>query len=167
MPAHSSCARPSSLLFCATLAFAATQPSTPGPDEAGVRAARQAQNRAIAKAQWDSVASFWVRDVAVVAGLGVTFQGRDAYRAAFRADSGMVYERTPTRIQVSSQWPLAWEEGSWTGRPGFKPSPPLVSGRYSAQWVKVNGRWLIRSELFVALTCTGQACRWQMAQPSS
>jgi len=156
-----------SILACSVLLIPTmSQPDTPPSDEAAIRAARVAQNRAMAAGQWDSVASIWVRDVAVVAGLGVAFQGREAYRAAFAADAGMLYERTPGTIQVSSQWPLAWEEGTWTGRRGLQPTLPLVTGRYSAQWVKVGGRWLIRSELFVALTCTAEACRWQMAPPT-
>jgi hypothetical protein len=34
----------------------------------------------------------------------------------------------------------------------------VIGGRYSAQWVKRDGRWLIRSEVFVALTCAGAGC---------
>ena len=143
-----------------------TQTQPPPSDGAVIRATREAQNRAIAAGDWDSVARVWVRDVVVVSGLGVTFQGREAYRAAFAADTGMRFERTPGSIQVSSQWPIAWEDGTWTGWRGQEQAPPLVSGRYSAQWVKVGGRWLIRSELFVALTCSGEACRWQAAAPS-
>jgi hypothetical protein len=36
--------------------------------------------------------------------------------------------------------------------------PVVIGGRYSAQWVKRGGRWLIRSEVFVALTCDGAGC---------
>lgn len=142
------------------------QPHSPAFDEAAIRAAREAQNRAIARGQWDSVASLWVRDVAVVAGLGAACQGQEAYRAALAADGTMSFERTPSTIEVSAQWPLAWEEGTWTGRRQLQPTLPLIAGRYSAQWVKVKDRWLIRSELFVALTCAGEACRWQMIPPS-
>jgi hypothetical protein len=34
----------------------------------------------------------------------------------------------------------------------------VIGGRYSVQWVKRDGRWLIRSEVFVALTCAGTGC---------
>jgi ketosteroid isomerase-like protein len=151
----------------ALLPAAMSAQATLTPDEAAIRAAREAQNQAIAAGQFDSVASFWVRDVAVVAGLGVALQGRDLLRAAFAADSGIIYERSPSTVTVGSHWSLGWEEGTWTGRRGAAPAPPLIAGRYSAQWVKVNGRWLIRSELFVALTCSGQACRWPAAHPPS
>ena len=77
-------------------------------------------------------------------------------------DSGMVYERTPDQIQVSAQWPLAFETGHWTGRRGAN-GATIIGGRYSAHWVQRSGRWLIRSEVFVALTCTGEACEWPIA----
>jgi hypothetical protein len=132
-------------------------------DEAAIRTARKAQNHVIATGQLDSAATFWVRDIAIIAGLGVALQGRDVLQAAFAADSGVVYERITTKVEVSPHWPIAWEEGTWTGRNARSTTPPLVTGRYSAQWRKVNGRWLIRAEQFVALTCTAQACRWPLA----
>jgi ketosteroid isomerase-like protein len=129
-----------------------------------IRVARRAQNAAIAAGQFDSVATFWLPDIAIVAGLGVTLQGRDVLRAAFAADSGVIYERSTTTVEVSQKWPIAWEEGTWTGRLNRKPAPPLIAGRYSAQWRKVDGRWLIRAEQFVALTCSAKACQWPLAQ---
>lgn len=137
--------------------------SSSAGDEAEIRAARRAQNHAIAAGQLDSASTFWVRDIAIIAGLGVALQGRDVLRAAFAADSGVIYERTTTKVELSANWPIAWEEGTWTGRIARSTTPPLVTGRYSAQWRKVNGRWLIRAEQFVALTCTAQACRWPLA----
>jgi hypothetical protein len=76
----------------------------------------------------------------------------------------MLYERLPSTIVVSEHWPLGYEEGTWTGRAAQGVAPALIAGRYSAQWAKVGGRWLIRSEVFVALTCSGVACRWPIAE---
>ena len=123
-----------------------------------IRNARLTQNAAIAARDADSVATFWTEDVAVTAGLGFALRGREAYRAAFGHDAPMLYTRTPDKIVVSKQWPLAWEEGTWIGRAGAGQAPATISGEYSAQWVKQGERWLIRSELFVAVDCTGAAC---------
>ena len=38
---------------------------------------------------------------------------------------------------------------------GKADGPVVISGRYSAQWVKRDGNWLIRSEVFVALDGAG------------
>ena len=145
------------LLACSTPPQA--QSSQPAPDIA-IRNARLAQNAAIAARNADSVASFWVEDVAITAGLGFVLRGRNAYRAAFGSDAAMLYVRTPTRIVVSNNWPLAWEEGTWTGTASGVQSTPTLSGRYSAQWVNEDGRWRIRSELFVTLECTAAACQF-------
>ena len=146
------------------LPVAALAQAPNNPDAAAIRAARRAQNSAIAARQLDSVATFWMPDIAIVAGLGVAIQGRERLRAAFAEDSGVIYERVPTTVEISERWPIAWEEGTWTGHLEGQSTPPLISGRYAAQWRKVNGRWLIRSEQFVALTCTNYACRWSVAR---
>jgi ketosteroid isomerase-like protein len=130
------------------------------PDEVEIRAARAEQNAAIAARDLDRVASFWFADVQVTAGLGFAFHGREFYRRAFALDSVITYRRDPENVVVSSHWPLAVETGTWTGRLKDVSGPPAISGRYSAQWVKLEGRWLIRSELFVALNCAGSACAW-------
>jgi ketosteroid isomerase-like protein len=135
-------------------------------ERAAIRSARLAQNAAIARRDLDSVATFWTGDVTVRAGLGRALSGKRAYLAAFIADSGMRYERLPTEIVVSSQWPLAYETGQWEGRlTSVSSGAPVLRGRYSAQWVKAGGRWLIRSEVFVALECAGPACQWPASVP--
>jgi len=126
-------------------------------DENAIRAARLAQNAAIAARNADSVAAFWTDDVAVTAGLGFVLRGREAYKSAFGHDAPMLYTRSPAKIVVSAKWPLAWEDGTWTGTANGQEGDKL-SGRYSAQWVKENDRWRIRSELFVALDCNARAC---------
>lgn len=132
-------------------------------DAAAVRSARLAQNEAIVAQNPDAVASFWTDDVVIRRGLGPLVVGRDAYRQLFTADPGTIYTRVPAAVEVSSQWPFAFETGEWTGRVGSATGPAVIGGRYSAQWVKRDGRWLIRAEVFVALTCDGVGCTWPFA----
>lgn len=132
------------------------------PDADMIRRARNDQNAAIAARDLNTVASFWTSSVVVTAGLGASIQGRDAYRRAFEQDSDMTYRRDPVEIQVSSDYGIAWEHGKWTGTSAAQ-AEPLLRGRYSAQWVKVEGQWLIRSELFVPLECSGAACNWPVS----
>ena len=136
-----------------------------GAEARAVRAARAAQNLAIAALDTAKVASFWTEDVEIRSGHGGLVVGRDAYRNLFKTDSGaiargeeLIYQREPVSVEISAQWPLAFEEGSWTGHFGRATGPVLVGGRYAAQWVKRNGRWLIRGEIYVALTCAGAEC---------
>ena len=128
-------------------------------EAAGVRSARSAQNTAIAAHDFDRAATYWTDDVVIRSGLGRVLQGRANYRAAMAADSATVFHREPERVDVSGndRWPLAFESGTWTGR-GTRDGQPLIRGRYAAQWIKRDGRWLIRAEVFVALGCSGDGC---------
>jgi ketosteroid isomerase-like protein len=134
-------------------------PAGSGPgDAAAIRAARIAQNAAIVANDVDRIASFWTDDVVITRGLGAIVQGRDAYRAMWVHDS-VTYQRLPERIEVSAAWPLAIESGTWRGVVAGS-AKPVIHGRYSAQWLKRDGRWLIHSEVFVALGCDGAGCAW-------
>ncbi|MDQ2947054.1 MAG: nuclear transport factor 2 family protein [Acidobacteriota bacterium] len=128
------------------------------PDDAAlIRTARRAQNVAFARRDFASAAQTWTNDVSIRTGLGSTITGRAAYLRAFADDSVMDYERTPTEVVISKRWPLAYETGTWVGR-AHADTATRVSGRYAAQWVKADGAWLIRSEVFVTLECVGAPC---------
>ncbi|HKV75384.1 MAG TPA: nuclear transport factor 2 family protein [Gemmatimonadales bacterium] len=148
------------VLVPALLALALPPRARAGTDDAAaIRAARLAQNAAIAAHSMDSAATFWTANVTITAGLGSTLVGRAAYRDAFAHDNGFRYDRQPGPITLSTNWPLAEETGTWAGYPAGS-ATPVIQGRYSAMWVKEGGRWRIRSELFVALSCASTACRW-------
>jgi ketosteroid isomerase-like protein len=139
-------------------------------DQAAIRAARTAQNTAIAAGDLDRVASFWTEDVTVRRALGQALEGRAAARRALEPPAApavrIVYQRLTKDVEVSAQWPLAFETGTWEGRTGSISGPVVIGGRYSAQWVKRGAQWLIRSEVFVALTCSAVGCE-SMAVPAS
>jgi uncharacterized RmlC-like cupin family protein/ketosteroid isomerase-like protein len=130
-------------------------------DARDIRAARLAQNAAMAAGDVDRAARWWTEDVTIRRGLGAGLSGINAYKAILErapvSDTALVYWRTTTDVTTSPAWPLAYETGTWTARVAGK-GPSLISGRYSAQWVKRNAQWLIRSEVFVALSCTGNGC---------
>ena len=71
--------------------------------------------------------------------------------------------KRPASIQVSSVWPLAFETGQWEGHLGSEQGPSVIGGRYSAQWVRRGDRWLIRSEVFVALEGSGPGLQMKAA----
>jgi len=150
--------------IAAVTAMLVQEGKQPSREAAAVRSARSSQNAAIAAHDLDRVASFWTDDVVIRSALGRVIQGRATYRATLGADTATVYQREPDRVDVSDneRWPLAFESGTWTGR-SPKGGQPLIRGRYAAQWIKRDGRWLIRSEVFVALGCSGQGCSRPLA----
>jgi len=121
-----------------------------------IRQARAVQTRALAAGDHDLVASFWTADITVRRALGHAVNGAAACRQMLDAGAAgvpaILYQREAVTVMVSPHWPLAYEEGEWTGHAGRAGSPAVIGGRYAAQWVRRSGRWLIRSELFVALT---------------
>ena len=119
-----------------------------------VSQARHEQNVAIAAGNIEAASLFWTEDVTLRGGLGSCISGRDAYRALFdspRNENSLIYVREPDLIEISRDWPLAFESGTWVAKRGSLEGPIAITGRYAAQWVKCDGHWLIRSEVFVAL----------------
>ncbi len=123
-------------------------------DAALIRAARAAQTAAIAQGDFNKVAGFWTDDITVRRALGQAVSGVAEALAALTpsGDAPLVYQREAVLVEVSSNGLLAFEEGRWSGHPGHAQAASVIAGRYAAQWVKQAGRWLIRSEIFVALT---------------
>src|ERR1700724_531786 len=91
-------------------------------DQQAVRAARTAQNTAIAAGDLDRVASFWTEDVTVRRALGEPLSGREAARKALEPPpepaTRLIYQRLTKDVEVSPVWPLAFETGTWEGHQG-------------------------------------------------
>jgi ketosteroid isomerase-like protein len=146
------------LLVVVTSTLMAAAPA----DQEAIRVARTVQNRAIASGDLDHAATFWTEDVTVRRALGQPLSGREAARKALEPPPApaarLIYQRLTKDVEVSPRWPLAFETGMWQGHLGTLAGPVVIGGRYSAQWVKRGDQWLIRSEVFVALTCSGVGC---------
>ena len=156
-----------SLLFALTIGAApiAFSQTTQSADEAAIRLARITQTKALAANDLDRVVSYWTGDITIRRALGQPVTGAVEARkvlepAAPSASPPVIYQRESVSVLASSNWPLAYEEGRWSGHVGSADAPPILGGRYSAQWVKRDGKWLIRSEVFVALTCAEAACKF-------
>ena len=152
-----------SLLVFATLSASVLSndaASSTSADGSAIKQARLRQNAAIVRGDLAEIAAYWTDDVTICRGLGAQLAGKSAYLELFAADAKsaekIVYQRRPTSIEVSSVWTLAFETGEWEGHLGTEHGPAVIGGRYSAQWVKRGDRWLIRSEVFVALEGLGE-----------
>jgi ketosteroid isomerase-like protein len=130
-----------------------------------IRTARTIQTKAMADRDFDTAASIWTEDVTMRRALGQAVVGRSEYRdmlsSASSGQNPLIYQRVAATVDVSDRWPLAYEEGRWSGHIGDTEGQAVIGGRYAAQWVKRDGRWLIRSEVFVALTCEEAGCLYE------
>lgn len=133
-------------------------------DETLIRDARAESNRAIAAHAVDDILAAMEDEVVITRGNGAVVNGKEAakkaFSEAFAQSKDLVYARIPERVEVSTSEPLAAERGSWTAHwTTAEGKAASTNGTYLAMWrkkVDTNGlpEWKIRSELFVALSCT-------------
>ena len=158
---------PRILTACAALLAicAHAQTTTAATDEAKIKEARRLQTQAIAKNDLDTVVKYWDPAITIRRALGHPVDGAQTARKLLEPAPGqnpataIVYQREATSVTVSPNWPLAYEEGKWSGHVGTADSKSILAGKYAAQWVKRDGVWLIRSEVFVAIDCADAGCK--------
>lgn len=132
-----------------------------GSDEEQIRIERARYNDAIADHDVRGIVSFHDEEYQVTTSLGQLEQGRDdaaAWEQLIATREDVVYVRSPESIEVSRDYPLAAEVGTWVGTWSTIDGQVRTGGRFSAMWRKVDGDWKVRSELFVALYCEGIRC---------
>lgn len=127
-----------------------------------IREARAAYNDAIARQDVPAIVSLFDEEYQITTSLGQLLQNREAeagaWQALFESRQNLLYVRSPESIEVSKDYPLAAEIGTWVGTWTSNQGPVRTGGRYTAMWRQVDGTWKVRSELFVALYCDGVSC---------
>ena len=129
------------------------------PDEKAIRDSRATSNAAIAKHDTAGIARFWMDDIHITTSTSAQAAGRapnqDRMAQQFQRRPDTIYVRTPSTIDVFSAWAVASERGEWVGRWSEPDGKVEIGGTYLAQWRKIDGRWLIQSELYVPTRCKG------------
>ena len=121
-------------------------------DIAEIREQRNASNEALRKFDEELNATFSTEDALITTGAGTLIAGKEALSAYIKSQKGprMYWVRTANEVLVNSKTKLAWETGTWKGYLEDS-DEAVVRGKYSAQWTKASGTWLIHSQLFVTL----------------
>ncbi|MCH6202051.1 nuclear transport factor 2 family protein [Aquiflexum sp. LQ15W] len=117
-----------------------------------ILAQREASNQALRAFDEGLNATFSTPDAFITTGAGTLIAGNAALDAYIKSQKGpkMYWIRTPDEVIVNPKTNLAWETGAWKGY--YEDSEKaVVGGKYSAQWTKASGTWLIHSQLFVTL----------------
>jgi hypothetical protein len=107
------------------------------------------------------MAVHWMENFHITTSISSLRAGREANRvdfgAHFKSRPDVVYVRTPAKVEVFPPWGVAAEDGTWTGQWSEAGVVTRLGGSYYAQWRKLDGRWLIQSEVFAPTWCEGSA----------
>ena len=119
---------------------------------AQILAQREASNQALRAFDDELNATFSTEDALITTGAGTLISGKKELMKYIQESTGpkMYWIRTPNEVIVNPKTQLAWETGTWKGYVEGS-DEAVVGGKYSAQWTKASGTWLIRSQLFVTL----------------
>jgi ketosteroid isomerase-like protein len=130
-----------------------TIPSHAQYDQDEILRLRHAYNAALKNYDVELTLSFMTDGILSTISSGTLIQGKANLREYIRSrsDAKMYWVRTPKEIEVNAQTGLAWETGTWKGYTPESGRKSVTGGKYSAQWIKVNGVWKVNSELFVKL----------------
>jgi len=150
------------LLLCAViLSLGPISAWQAASDDQQIRARRAASNAAIARHDAAGVGAILAPNVSVITSNSIHREGREAniqsFAEQFRTRPDVVYLRTPDDVRVFRPWLMAAEHGRWTGSWTDPDGTIRLTGSYYAKWRKLDGQWLIESEIFVPETCTGGA----------
>ena len=128
-------------------------------DEKSIRDSRATSNAAIAKHDTPGMGRFWMEDIHITSSTSAQASGRAANQERmaqqFQRRPDTIYLRTPSAVDVFADWAVASERGEWVGRWTEPDGKVEIGGTYLAQWRKIDGRWLIQSELYVPTRCKG------------
>jgi len=116
---------------------------------------RNQSNRAIKEHRLADFISSMTEDISITTGGGTQIIGKDSVinylGLVFEDNKELYFVRESKRVSFNESYDRAWEQGKWTGYNSSASRAADMGGNYAAMWIKVNGEWKIRSELFVAL----------------
>ena len=107
-----------------------------------------------------SYARYWTKDAVVMwagGGLRIGLHDNVIRMARTFRDPHFFGKRTPESIEIDNGSPrYASESGVWVWSEGLKSGwVGTYRGRYLIMWLKTDGQWKIRSELYVETHCSG------------
>jgi len=147
---HNGIIRVATAALVAVLGYGAVQllvaqPAANKDDEQALRKAGDELGEAFNKGDTDAVLGYWTPDAEYIDVAGKVTRGRAALAALFR--KGFESRKgSKTKFQIASlrflKPDVALEDGSMTVT---HPQGTTEHGRYSAIWVKTDGKWLLSS----------------------
>lgn len=122
--------------------------------------ARTTNNMALADQDAAGLAAIYKDDFFILTSTNGLFTGKEEvqgiYQSVFDGRTNVLFVRTPTKITVNTDWNMASEIGQWVGTWEVEEEMIEVGGDYYAKWHKIDGNWLLRSEVYTQFDCSGE-----------
>lgn len=139
-------------------------------DESAIRATRERFNKAIEQQDVDAINPVFAQNYHIITGRSAQSHGAEneyqSWQQLFKNDPTFMCRREPREIRTNSEWGLAEELGNWTCNYTVEGEQANATGVYAAKWQRsTDGTWLIQSEVFTTMTCTGSAGGCQPPDP--
>ena len=116
---------------------------------------RELSNTAFREHRVADIAACMTDDMVITTGEGNVIHGKDSLqnyvKPLFERYKDLYFVRDAGIIKINESGDRAWESGTWKGLRPETPDWTTTGGQYAAMWMKKNGVWKIRSELFVRL----------------
>jgi hypothetical protein len=116
---------------------------------------RKESNLSFKNHQVEKILSFLTEDINIAASNGDIISGKikfkDDLTTLFSSKPDLYFVRTSEEVLLNTEKNIGWEKGTWVALRPNTDNWKNYGGSYSAYWVKVNGIWKIKSELFVKL----------------
>lgn len=126
-----------------------------------IRSRRQSSNEAIARHDTAGIAAIFAPNVVVVSSASDHTLGKrentERFAEIFKARPDVVYRRVPDTVEVFAPWLMASEKGHWTGSWTGPDGKISIGGSYFAKWRIIGDQWLVESETYVPVSCSGGA----------
>jgi ketosteroid isomerase-like protein len=147
---------------CAVVVFGFTSAVAAENDIAAILALRADSNEGLLAHDVDRVLRHTTDNFILVGDVSGGHIGRsvvhDYFLKGFAEPGFVTYIRTPDEVAVSDAGDRASERGKWQGVWRSSKGGSLMSGEYSAHWVKKDGAWVTLAEVYVTLHCSGPIC---------
>ena len=139
-------------------------------DVSAIRATREKFNKAIEQQDVAAINPVFAPNYHIITGRSAQFHGAESeyrnWQQLFKDDPTFTCRREPREIRTNSEWGLAEELGNWTCNYTVDGEQAKASGVYAAKWQRsADKTWLLQSEVFTTMTCTGSAAGCQQPDP--
>ena len=151
------------IFLLAAACIASSHAATADTAVSVVRAQRAESNAAIAAHDGARLRKLFADDYHGISGTsGDLDSGGDATARSYAAQEFkdpmfVAYLRTPVSIVSAASGKRIAESGKWEGVWRRPDGTMRKSGVYLAMWIPSGGTWLLKSEAFVTLACSGSA----------